>query len=161
VGLGPHTITLTANDGSSNNDGAGNTTTANVTFTVNDTAPPVFGSVPGNVTAYTGAGATTCDTVVDPGTATASDNCGTVNITRSPSGNTFPVGTNTITWTATDGAGNTATATQTVTVIDNTPPVISCPANLTVYLPLNTTATSMAVNYPAASASDNCSSPSV
>ena len=27
VGLGPHTITLTANDGSSNNDGAGNTAT--------------------------------------------------------------------------------------------------------------------------------------
>jgi hypothetical protein len=35
------------------------------------------------------------------------------------------VGTTTITWTATDGAGNTATATQNVTVIDNTVPVIT------------------------------------
>jgi uncharacterized repeat protein (TIGR01451 family) len=150
LGLGPHTIQLTANDG------AGNTTTISVTFTVVDTTPPAFTFVPAAVTAYTGAGATTCDTVVDPGTATASDNCGSVTITRSPAGNTFAVGTTTITWTAKDGANNTSTATQTVTVVDNTPPVVSCPANLTVYLPLNTTATSMAVSYPAATATDNC-----
>jgi hypothetical protein len=42
VGLGPHTIHLTANDGSSNNGGAGNSTTISVTFTVNDTTPPTF-----------------------------------------------------------------------------------------------------------------------
>ena len=156
VGLGAHTITLSANDGSSNNGGTGNTTTITVTFTVNDTTPPTFTFVPPAASGSTGAGATSCDTVVDPGQATASDNCGPVTVTRSPSGNTFPVGTTTITWTATDGAGNTTTATQTVTVTDNTPPVISCPANVTVYLPLNTTATSMAVTYPAATATDNC-----
>jgi hypothetical protein len=40
----------------------------------------------------------------------------------------FPVGNTTVTYTATDRSGNTATDTQVVTVIDNTPPAISCPA---------------------------------
>jgi uncharacterized repeat protein (TIGR01451 family) len=162
VGLGPHTITLTANDGSSNNNGAGNTATITVTFTVNDTTAPAFTFVPPSVTAYTGAGGTSCATVISNatlGTATASDNCQTASVTRSPSGNTFPVGTTTVIWTATDGSGNTTTATQAVTVIDNTPPTISCPTNITVYLPLNTTATSMNVSYPPATATDNCAGP--
>ncbi|MDQ1639500.1 MAG: hypothetical protein QOF62_2839 [Pyrinomonadaceae bacterium] len=149
VGLGPHTITLTAQDQ------AANVSTATVVFTVNDTTAPTFTFVPANISVSTGAGATTCDVVVDPGMATATDNC-SVSVTRSPSGNTFPVGTTTITWSATDGSNNTTTATQTVTVIDNTPPTISCPANVTVYLPLNSTATSRTVTYAAATASDNC-----
>ena len=64
------------------------------------------------------------------GTATATDNAGGVSIARSgvPSGNVFPVGTTTITYTATDDAGNSTTATQTVTVIDNTAPTLNVPA---------------------------------
>ncbi len=132
VGLGPHTINLTANDGSSNNGGAGNSTTIQVTFTVNDTTPPTFTFVPPMVTAYTGAGATTCDTVVSNatlGTPTATDNCSAVTFTRSPTGNTFPVGDTTIVWSAHDVAGNVTTANQVVRVIDNTPPQISCPSS--------------------------------
>lgn len=50
-----------------------------------------------------------------------------------PPGNVFPVGTTNITWTATDGAGNTATAIRTITVVDNQPPVITnSPENVTV-----------------------------
>ena len=49
-----------------------------------------------------------------------------------PPGNIFPVGVTNITWTATDGAGNTATAIQTITVVDNQPPTIKCPSNITV-----------------------------
>jgi hypothetical protein len=49
-----------------------------------------------------------------------------------PAGNIFPVGVTNITWKVTDGAGNTAATTQTVTVIDNQPPTITCPANITV-----------------------------
>jgi hypothetical protein len=49
-----------------------------------------------------------------------------------PSGNIFPVGVTNITWTATDGAGNTATAFQTITVVDNQLPTITCPASITV-----------------------------
>ena len=34
----------------------------------------------------------------------------------------FPIGVTTVTWTATDASGNTATATQTVTVNDTQAP---------------------------------------
>ena len=42
----------------------------------------------------------------------------------------FPVGTTTVTWTAADGSGNSATATQKVTIKDTTPPSISAPADI-------------------------------
>jgi HYR domain/Domain of unknown function DUF11 len=155
VSLGSYTIHLTATDE------ANNTSTKDVVFTVVDTTAPTFTFVPPAVVAYTGAGATTCDTVISNatlGAATASDNCGPVTITRSPSGNTFAVGTTTITWTATDGATNSSTATQNVTVIDNTPPVISCPANIT----LEPTCPSGAIaTFANATASDNCGVQSV
>jgi uncharacterized repeat protein (TIGR01451 family) len=156
VGLGPHTIHLTANDGSSNNNDAGNSTTISVTFTVVDTAPPTFTFVPPAVTAYTGPGATTCGTVVDPGTATATDNCSAVTITRSPSGNTFPVGTTTVIWTATDVAGNHSSATQTVTVIDNTPPVITTNGQTLSMWPPNHKYQTFSVTNFVTGASDNC-----
>jgi len=155
VGLGPTTVTLTATDE------ANNSAHATVTFTVVDTTPPTFTFVPANVTAYTGAGATTCDTVVDPGTATATDNCGPVTVTRSPSGNTFPVGTTTITWTAKDGANNTTTATQTVTVIDNTVPVITLNGNTPSMWPPNHKYTTFGVGNFVSSVFDNCGGVSV
>ncbi len=46
-------------------------------------------------------------------------------------GSFFPVGTTTVTSTATDGAGNTATCSFTVRVNDTQAPVITCPANIT------------------------------
>jgi len=156
VGLGPHAVHIEANDGSSNNDGAGNTSTKDITFTVVDTTPPTFTFVPGNITAYTGPGATTCDTVVDPGQATAADNCGTATVTRSPSGNTFPVGTTTVTWTATDGAGNSTTATQTITVIDNTVPVITLNGSTPSMWPPNHKYQTFNVTNFVASVFDNC-----
>ena len=35
------------------------------------------------------------------------------------------------TWTAVDGCGNTSNRVQTIAVVDSTPPVITCPADLT------------------------------
>jgi hypothetical protein len=101
-------------------DAANNTSSATQTITVIDTTTPTL-SAPGNVTVTLATGATTCGTVVSDatlGSATASDNCGAVNVTRSgvPAGNFFPVGTTTLSYTATDAAGNTVTAIQTVTV---------------------------------------------
>jgi hypothetical protein len=58
----------------------------------------------------------------------ASDNCGdpTISSVRSDGAAIdapYPVGVTTVTWTATDAAGNKASATQTVTVLDIEPPV--------------------------------------
>ena len=39
---------------------------------------------------------------------------------------TYPVGTTTVTWTATDASGNTATCEQLITVEDNEKPVVTC-----------------------------------
>lgn len=61
----------------------------------------------------------------DPG-ASATDNVdGTDPVTVSGSVNTAALGTYTLTYTATDRAGNAATATRTVNVTDQTPPVIT------------------------------------
>jgi hypothetical protein len=130
--VGSYTITYTASDS------AGHTTTRTRTVNVVDTTPPVV-TAPANVTVYTNdGGGTTCNMVVSNaqlGTASAADSCqGSLSTTRTgvPAGNVFPVGTTTVTYSATDAYNNTGTATQTVTVIDNTQPVISCPSNITV-----------------------------
>lgn len=64
----------------------------------------------------------------------AADLCGspvtyTYNI---PSGSFFLIGTTTINVTATDVAGNIATGSFNVVVVDNIPPTITAPANVTV-----------------------------
>jgi uncharacterized repeat protein (TIGR01451 family) len=152
VGLGPHTITLTANDGSSNNSGAGNTAVVTTTFTVNDTtAPTLNATAPAPVSADA-----SCQSAVPTVAYTTSDNCSAVTVTQSPAAGTLVgKGTTPITLTAKDAAGNTTTASVNFIVNDTTPPVISCPTDIIVYLPLHSTATSMAVSY-AATATDNC-----
>jgi hypothetical protein len=52
-----------------------------------------------------------------------------VSVLASPS--TLALGANTVTWTVTDGSGNTATSTQSVTVVDAQNPTISCVGNQT------------------------------
>jgi hypothetical protein len=151
---GTTNITYTATDG------AGNRSTAvqHVTVTESPAVRPTI-TAPPDVTAYTGAGATGCGTTVPNaalGTATASDNCLGVTVTTTgvPALNFFPVGETFVTYTATDASGNTSTATQSVKVIDNTPPSITCPANIT----LEPTCPTGAVGtWTAPSGSDNCS----
>src|SRR6185295_2993910 len=120
-------------------DGAGNTATATQTVTVreNPAIPPTV-SAPADLSFNTGPGASSCGVFVSDavlGAATASDNCAGVTVTRTgvPAGNNFPVGVTTVTYTATDRSGNTAVDTQTVTVVDNTVPVVSCPSDITVF----------------------------
>jgi hypothetical protein len=68
-------------------------------------------------------------TFTDPG-YTATDNCGTPTSSATGTVNTSSIGTYTITYTATD-AVYTSTVTRTVTVLDRTAPVITCPMNIT------------------------------
>jgi hypothetical protein len=125
LSLGIHPITLTVIDP------AGLSGSASVGVTVVDTTPPSFLGVPSNLTVEaTGpAGAT----VTFP-TPTATDAVsGAVPVSCSPaSGATFPLGTTTVACTATDGHGNTATATFNVTVQDTTPPAITGADDVTV-----------------------------
>ncbi|MEK9139048.1 MAG: HYR domain-containing protein, partial [Bacteroidota bacterium] len=111
------------------------------TVTVSDNTSPSI-TAPPAVSASTGPGATMCGTIVTDatlGTATASDNCPGATVSRSgvPAGNFFSIGKTTITYIATDASGNTATATQTVNVIDNTPPTISVSSSPIVLWPPN------------------------
>jgi hypothetical protein len=139
-------------------DAAGNATSSAQIITVIDSIAPTI-AAPANASAFTGAGALTCNAVVSDaalGPAIASDNSGVATVTRLPAGNTFALGTTTITYTATDPAGNTASATQVVTVADNTVPTFtSVPANATYQL---LTAVPTANPNDAISA-DNCSVP--
>src|SRR5439155_15125403 len=63
---------------------------------------------------------------------TGNDNCssaGAITLSQSPAAGTLVgLGPHTITVTATDVAGNSATCTTTFTVTDNTPPTVTCPA---------------------------------
>lgn len=123
--LGTTTVTYTATDA------AGNTSTCSFDVTVVDNQNPTITGCPANITAENDPGACTASVGWTP--PTASDNCPgvTLSATHNP-GDTFPVGTTTVTYTATDGSGNTATCSFDVTVTDIEPPVFSaCPGDLT------------------------------
>jgi len=130
--VGDTFVTYTATDAS------GNAASVSQKVTVIDNTVPVV-TAPAAVTLFTGPGATSCDVTVTNldatlGTGSATDNCPSVGpVTRSgvPFGNKFPVGTTTLTYSATDAHGNAGSATQLVTVVDNTTPEISCPPNMT------------------------------
>jgi len=102
------------------------------TVTVRDTTPPAV-TAPANVTTSTD---NPGGTVVTYGAASASDIVdGSLTPTCSPaSGSNFPVGTTTVTCTATDSHGNTGSASFTVTVSleDTVPPVVTVPGDFTV-----------------------------
>ena len=65
------------------------------------------------------------------GNATAGDVCDAAPAVSNDAPAIFPLGTTTVTWTATDGSANSSSASQSVTVVDTTPPSISCPAPIT------------------------------
>lgn len=86
------------------------------TVTVNDTQPPSI-TCPPNITARTAAINDPC--VVVSFAPVAIDNCpGVTKVCSPPSMSCFPVGTTTVTCTATDASGNTATCSFTVTVFN-------------------------------------------
>jgi hypothetical protein len=137
---GTYTVTYTATDA------AGNTATATRTVTVVDTVAPVITVIGGNTTVE-------CHGVYADAGATADDACeGPVAVSTSGSVDVNVPGTYTVTYTAIDAAGNAATATRTVAVVDTTAPTIVCPANQVI------TQTNCAggVVFVEPTASDNC-----
>lgn len=102
-----------------------------------DNENPVITAAPPHITVGTGPGNTGPTVALDDelGQIEATDNCSvTVTISGIPP-NGFPIGTTPVTHTATDGAGNSASHVQQVTVIDNTPPFIAAPPNASYVCP--------------------------
>ena len=86
------------------------------TVTVNDTQAPTI-TCPANITAIGPPGSPTVVITYPP--PTASDNCpGVTAACVPPSGSSVPVGTTTVTCTATDATGNTASCSFTVNTFD-------------------------------------------
>ncbi len=121
--LGTHSVTWTATDS------AGNTgsDTQTVVVTLSDVTAPVV-TAPADITVE----ASGSLTAVALGSASAVDNIDG-NLSASPSRTgPFSVGSHSITWSASDSAGNTGTAVQRVNVLDTTPPALNAPATRTV-----------------------------
>jgi predicted nucleic acid-binding Zn ribbon protein len=99
-------------------DGCGNTSEAKQAITVEDATAPVFDFMPADQTVA-------CGDVVDFGQAVVSDACSAATLTFEDETIDLCAGAYemTRTWTATDACGNTAQATQKITVEDVTPPV--------------------------------------
>ncbi|MFD2725450.1 HYR domain-containing protein [Hyunsoonleella rubra] len=143
--LGANPVNLTVTDQS------GNSASAPATVTLEDVIDPVV----------------TCPSdIIQPGDpevcgavvvfmASATDNCaGVVTSSVPTSGSIFPIGTTTVTVTATDASGNTDVCTFDVTVNDTEDPVVSCP--LDIVQPADPGTCGAVVNFMA-SATDNCS----
>jgi hypothetical protein len=120
--LGLTTVACTATDTH------GNAANASFTVSVTDTTPPaVTVTAPSLVeaTGPSGAAVTYAATATDVVSGSLTPSCAPA------SGSTFPLGATIISCSATDGAGNTGTATATVVVEDKTAPTLSLPANIT------------------------------
>jgi uncharacterized delta-60 repeat protein len=98
-------------------------------FSVPDTLPPVL-TCPPDVTVYTDPGQCHASGVA-LGTPTATDNSGSVTVTSNAPA-LFPLGTNTVTWTATDPSSNSTTCSQQVIVLESVPPSVTCPSRIAV-----------------------------
>ena len=129
-------------------------TTDTVEITVQDTTAPMFKLVPGNKTVEQVNSSGTPASEVDL-EATAEDICDAlVEITHDAPA-IFPLGTTTVTFTATDDSGNSSTATMDVTVEDTTPPDVSVSVNPTTLWPANHKMVKIAITIEA---SDICDS---
>ncbi len=137
--LGTHTVTWTATD----SQGFVDSDTQQVTIV--DTTAPVITPPVDIVMEATG-----ITTSVTLGVATASDLVDGAIIPTANMSSPFAIGIYTITWSATDVAGNTGTASQMITITDTTAPVVIAPADIVI----EATGTTTTVTLGTATASD-------
>jgi len=118
--VGTTTVTWTVTDG------CGHTATCTQLVTVTDNENPTIVSLPTSITKNNDP--TVCGAVATWVAPTPHDNCPGSSIAQTAgpvSGSTFPIGTTTITYTATDAYLNTHSESFTVTVTDNENPTIT------------------------------------
>ena len=144
----------------------GQVITATATSSFNETSEfsqcvtviPVGGpctiSCPPDFLSATSANASSCGTPVFYPLPTTTGACFTLTCAP-PQQSVFAVGTTTVNCSIVGGPS----CSFTVTIVDETPPRINCPTGFTAPLPAGQL--SAVVNYPAATATDNCAAPSV
>ncbi|HJW28846.1 MAG TPA: hypothetical protein VJ508_06290, partial [Saprospiraceae bacterium] len=130
-------------------DDCNNTSTCVQTIFVDDNTPPGL-TCPKSITIA-------CTDSTDPantgGYATATNNCGgSATISYSDMFVTLPTCVLNRTWTAIDNCGNASTCLQTITMVDNSPPSINCPASVTISCTSSTAPGSTGT----ATSTDNC-----
>ncbi|MFC1895512.1 HYR domain-containing protein [Thermodesulfobacteriota bacterium] len=124
---GTYTVTWTYDDGNEN------VSTQTQTVIVDDTEAPLI-VAPSDVTEEQ----TNRDgTSVDLGLPQVNDNCDASPVVTNNAPVVFPLGETIVTWTATDYAGNQATAPQLVTIVDTTQPELSIAPSVTTLWPVN------------------------
>ncbi len=143
------TVTLTADDGH------GNAATCSLVVTLKDVVAPLITCPANQIVVANGS----CGgTVGVRSPASSSDNCGSPAVTQSPAASTVLSGHNDmeiVALTASDGHGNAASCSFTVTLKDQTPPALNCPADRTLNLNVNCQA-SLANYISLSTVSDNC-----
>lgn len=145
--LGPNNVTLTVTDVN------GNSSTCVAVVTVVDDLPPTI-ACPADITVNTDAGM--CSAIVTFPMPLVLDNCSATATQTGglASGSAFPVGVNSVEFTATDGSGNTAICSFTITVEDNEAPTMVC-QNITIQLDASGNASITAADVDGGS-TDNC-----
>jgi len=110
----------------------GNTISSSFTVSVNDLESPSISGLPAELSLQNEPGS--CSAMASWASPLISDNCGVASSGSDySSGDTFPIGTTTVTYTATDNSGNSSTSAIMITVEDVEDPTISgMPVDLTV-----------------------------
>jgi PKD repeat protein len=110
--VGENLVTLTVTDVNGNSDNCF------ATVTVTDVVAPEFTFCPADITIQPDS--SNCNPSVTWTIPVAADNCGVTSFTSNfQSGNNFPVGTTTVTYTAVDASGNTTTCSFDINVLAN------------------------------------------
>jgi gliding motility-associated-like protein len=118
-----------------------------------DLVKPVITGCPSDqISNIAGPGCTQAVTWIPP---TASDNCAVVSFVASHTpGTVFPKGTTTVTYTATDPAGNSSICSFNITVVDNVAPaMMNCPSDI---MAMANASCQAIVSWSAPTFTDNC-----
>ena len=148
-GPGSHYIEYTSTDSS------GNANTCSFNITVLDTIAPNIVCPPNSVVQ---ASTASCEAAVSFTMPTANDLCGTATLTQTDNtglsnGDTFPLGSTTLEYTATDDAGNSAFCPLNIVVVDTLPPTILCEDTIL--------STEQVVSWALPQVTDNCTGPAL
>ena len=106
-------------------DYSGNHGTAEQKIVIEDKSPPLL-VAPSNILAE----ASGVKTSVSLGTPIVSDLVDLYPFVSNDAPLGYAIGNSTVTWKAKDASGNSVTASQTVTIVDTTPPTIVAPADI-------------------------------